>query len=231
VNVTDITQELTDHGFGNTVPSARQIWFINDTIWDICSRDKWPFLEKTVTLTFAGNSATASNWPSDFKAVMSMVDTSNGSVIQPERVEFLDKRNALNLTQSGDPVWYSFIGTGGTSAGDSGSPGEPAVCNFWPLPGGNTTVQMRYLAQHPQVTSLTTESGILIPPQHHRVISLGTLWKCFDMEDDPEMATRYQQLYEARIEAMKRDIFMRQYDRPDRIYVIGYDDYDLDYYY
>lgn len=232
MQVSDITQELADHGFGNTVTTTRQLWFINDTIWDICSREKWPFLEKSVTLTFSGSSATATNWPSDFKATLSMVNTANGQVVQPERVEFLDKRNAMNLTQGGPPVWYFFIGSGGTSAGDAEAPvGDSAACNFWPIPGSGDVVLMRYMAQHPQVAANTTESGILIPPQHHRAISLGALWKCFDQEDDPDMAMRYQTLYENRIESMKRDIFMRQYDRPDRVYVIGYDDYDQDFYY
>ena len=231
MTVADIITELGDHGFANTVSSARQIWFINDTIWDICSREKWPFLEKTVNLTFAGGSATAANWPSDFKSTLSMVNTNTGIVVQPERQEYVDKRNALNLTQAGSPVFYSFIGSGGTSSGDAEAPiGDSAVCNFWPIPLATDTIQMRYVAQHQQVDSSTTESGILIPPQHHRVISLGTIWKCLDMEDDPTMATRYQQLYETRIESMKRDIFMRQYDRTDRVYVIGYDDYDHDFY-
>lgn len=232
MNVSDITTELGDHGFGNVVSPTRQLWFINDTIWDICSRDKWPFLEKTVTLNFAGGVDTPSNFPPDFKAVVSMVNTATGDVIMPERPEFLDKRNAQTLTQPGSPVWYFFQGSGGTSTGDSEAPpGDVAVCHFWPVPAPSDILQMRYLCQHPQVAANTTEAGILIPPQHHRAIALGALWKCFDMEDDPEMATRYQQLYEARIESMKRDIFMRQYDRPERIYVIGYDDYDLDYYY
>ena len=230
MTVADIIQELADHGFGNTVPTTRQVWFINDTIWDICSRERWPFLEKSVNLTFAGGVATAANWPSDFKAALSMVNTNIGTVVQPERQEFVDKRNALQITQAGSPIFYSFIGSGGTSTGDPGAPGDLAVCNFWPIPLSSDTITMRYLAQHPQVTSGTIESGILIPPQHHRAISLGTIWKCLDMEDDPNLAMRYQNLYEARIESMKRDVFMRQYDRPDRVYVIGYDDNDSDFY-
>ena len=232
MNVADITQELSDHGFANTVSPTRQVWYINDTIWDICSREKWPFLEKTLTLTFDGTNAFPSNWPSDFKATLDMVNPGTGMVIMPELVDYTDKRNAMNLTQGGDPLYYYFVGSGGTSTGDSESPiGDSAVCSFWPIPSSGTSLQMRYVCQHPQVSANTTESGILLPPQHHRVISLGALWKCFDQEDDPEMATRYQQLYEARIQSMKQDIFMRQYDRPQRIYVIGYDDHDADYYY
>jgi hypothetical protein len=231
VTIADVIAELADHGFGNTVSSTRQIWFINDTIWDICSRERWPFLEKTVNLTFAGGSATATNWPSDFKAALSMINTSTGTVVSPERQDFVDKRNILLLTQAGSPVFYSFVGSGGTSAGDAEAPvGDVAVANFWPIPLSSDTLTMRYLAQHPQVTAGTTESGILIPPQHHRVISLGSIWKCLDLEDDPNLAMRYQNLYETRIESMKRDVFIRQYDRPDRVYVIGYDDNDSDFY-
>lgn len=232
MNVSDIDQEIQDHGFANTTTAARRLAYINDAIWDVCSRVQWPFLEKTIALTFNGSSAAPTNWPTDFKSVQAMVNTTTGATIMPERVDFLDKRNALNLTEAGDPVWYYFRGSGGTSSGDvSGGPGQPAVCNFWPIPPSGQSVQMRYLAQHPQVSAGTTESGIWIPPQHHRVIVLGALWKCYDQEDDPGMATRFQQLFEARIESMKRDVFQRQVDRPERIYVIGYDDYDLDYYY
>jgi hypothetical protein len=231
MQVSEIITELGDHGFANTINSTRQLWFINDTIWDICSREKWPFLEKTATLSFNGSTGTPTNWPADFKAVEAIVDTGTGQVLQAERVEFLDKRNANNLNLHGDPVWYYLRGSGGTSASDpDAGTGAPTVATFWPIPGVTSSLQMRYIAQHPYVAANAVETAIWIPPQHHRVIVLGALWKCFDLEDDPEMAMRYQQLFETRIESMKRDIFLRQYDRPDRIYVLGDDDYALDYF-
>ena len=209
MDVSEIISELNDHGFEDTT-TPRKESVINDTIADVCAREPWPFLEKNITLTFAGSSETASNWPADFAKALSLVNPSTGQTIQYERREVVRKQYASTLTQAGVPFVYSFLG---------------GQARFYPLAGSSDTISMDYICSHPEVTSSTVESGILIPARHHRILVVGSLVKLYAMEDDPELSALFQEQFEDRLFKMREDLMRLQYDRPDRIFVLDNDDF------
>lgn len=210
MDVQDIIDELVDHGFSDT-SSTRKVAYINDTVGDICSRGAWPFLEKSIDLTFNGSAANPSNFPSDFRAVIALYDPSTGVALMPLRLDQASKTYGLDLGVSGTPTAYYFLAN------------QLRVFN---IPSASQTLTMRYLALHPVLTETSVEADILIPPRHHRTIIMGTLWKLYDMEDDPELAVRFEQHYENRINTMRDDVMMRQFDRPEQIAVLDEDDWD-----
>ena len=209
-NVQDWIDEFNDHGFTDT-SITRKVAVINDTLWDICSREPWPFLEKTAQLDFDGVSPSPTNMPSDFKAVLTLKRNDNGDPLDPERRDVMERKWGSVLSQPGQPVIYYFLNN---------------TLNVWYVPGAGTGVlTLDYLAKQPVVTQASVESDILIPKEHHRVVSLGALYKLYDMDDDFDIGASFQAQYEDRILKMRNELWERQFDRPERIY--GSDDFDL----
>jgi len=208
-SVSDLISELGDHGFTDT-STARKVSVINDSIWEICGREPWPFLEKSIDLNFDGSSATPSNFPSDFRAALKVVRIDNGLRIPYMRLDDAEEMFATELTEAGDPYAFYFL---------AGS------MKFVRIPAAATgLLRMRYIHTPAAVTSGTAEAGIIIPARHHRAILLGALWKLYDMEDDIELAQRFQGNFEKRMNDMRQDLWARQYDSPDYIHVFDTDD-------
>ncbi len=211
-DVAAMLDEIDDHGFTDT-DSIRKLAMLNDAMYDAASRDSWPHLEETLTLTFSGSSAVPSNLPADFERPVSLVRTDDRIKLTPVRYEVIDGWNA-DLTQAGTPLYYYLLAD---------------QINLYPVPGASQTVRMRYIKTPAALTASTLEAAIDWPVRHQRLIVLGALQRLYDMEDDPELAVRFQQQFEQRLQLMAGDTFSRQLDRPDVIYTDPWFDGDLDY--
>ena len=208
MTVAEIITELLNHGFEDET-NEQKLFVINDTLWDIESREPWPFLEKTTALSFDGTSPSPTDMPTDFKAALWLFDNTNQVSLWPERLSTVRDRFSP-LTTVGDPSVYYFVGN---------------QLRLFPTPGVATDrYQLDYVATQPKVTETTAETGILLPVRHHRAIVLGALWRLYKMEDDPENGGQFQQDYESKILQMHEDVFRRQYQRADQIFVIDEDD-------
>lgn len=207
--------ELSDHGFSDET-TGRKVAMLNDTLWDIESRGNWPWLEKTATLDFDGTNPNPTNIPTDFKTVLWLYDNTNGTTIWPERWSTIRDRHGNQINQVDNPVSYYFVGS---------------QLRLWPVPVASTgRFQLDYQAAQTAITETSPESALLLPPQHHRVVVLGALWRLYKMEDDPENGAMFQQDYEDRIKRMADDLYTRQLQRADQIFVIDEDDEYLNLY-
>lgn len=209
MNVSDIFTELDNYGFQDTDTTAR-LNAINETLWDIESREPWPFLEKTVALNTSGASAVPTNMPTDFSKVLWIYDNTTGVSLWPERLSTIRDSHGMELSTVGTPTSYYFVG--------------PSLRLFPMPPAATGRFQMDYIASQVKVTDTTVEASILLPPKHHWAILLGTLYRLYMKEDDPENAGTFKQDYENRLLIAREDLFRRQYQRSDRIYVIDEDD-------
>ena len=99
--------------------------------------------------------------------------------------------------------------------------------NLVRIPSASTTLRLRYLKKQAEVTYSSVEADILLPAEFHEAIVFGCLERLYDKEDDPELATRFEQHYETKLQTMRQQLLMQQYDRPQRIHVV--DDADWDY--
>lgn len=207
--------ELADHGFSDTA-TARKVGVLNDALYDLESREPWAFLEKSVDLTFSGVSGLPTNVPVDFRSALSAKDLVTGYRIQ-----------WIPLTR-----FEQLMGPSGDYAITGGAQYyyiENGVPKFWPLPPSSTTVRFKYHAMTPILLDTgpgSLEANILLPIRHHRAIVLGALQRLYDMEDDPELASRFEGQFEQRIQRMKADLQKQQYDRPDTIEIVNDDDWD-----
>lgn len=211
----EIIDALSDYGFTDTT-STRKMEKINATVFDITSREPWPFMEASVDLDFDGTNAKPSNFPDDFQADLDIIDLSSGVKLQPLRLQEADAGLNRQLTAGGTPMYYYFLGR------------ELRVAPI--PPAGTGTHRMRYIRTHPTVLQTDPESAFLIPKEHHEVILLGTLVKLYDLEDDTDLSVRFEQLYEKKYGLMRSSIWMRQYDRPDHIVITDAYDYDYEFY-
>lgn len=210
MNVADIVAELDDHGFSDTA-STRKLAFLNDTVWDICSRLPWSFLEAEVDLTFDGTNPQPTNWPANFKAALMVTDPTTGNQIRWERWDSVQRTFANAMTQGGAPNVYYFVAKKG---------------RFYPVPGASQTLHMLYLRRHPTLLQSDLESAILIPADHHEAITLGTLVKLYRMEDDPELSILFKGEFEERLAKMTEDLERTQYDSNDMVFMVDPEDYD-----
>jgi hypothetical protein len=204
VNVSDMLTDINGHGFQDTSDTDK-VALINDTIWDVGSREPWPFLTKSVNLNFDGTNPYPTNMPVDFRAVQWLADLSTGEAIWPERLETVRDRYSSTTTPVDTPFLFYFVGE---------------QLRLYPTPPASIgRFLLDYYAVQVAVTSSTLEASILMPPRHHRVYVLGTLAKLYSREDDNDLAAQKMQEYEQRLERMKEDFFRKQYMRPDRVFV------------
>ena len=213
MTVQDILDALSDYGFTDTT-TPRKLEKINATIFDMTAREPWPFMQKSIDLTFDGASAIPTNWPTDFQSALDLIRQDTGHKLQPKRLEEMDAEMNLSLDQVGSARWYYFLGN------------QLKVAY---IPPAGTVIRMRYVSVHPAVVQTDPASAILVPVQHHEVILLGTLVKLYDLEDDTDLSVRFQQLYENKYQDMRSSIWMKQYDRPQFIQIVDQysDDYDF----
>jgi hypothetical protein len=209
MDVADMISEMNDHGFTDTA-SARKVAMLNDALYDISSRNAWPWYLTTATLSFDGTSnAPTTGYPTNLNLVydLSRTDGSRFYPLTPIRLDDLDKRG-VDLAQVGDPYEYYFIGD---------------ALNVNPRPGAGTTLRLRYYKVPTAMTDTTLSAAVDLPLHWHRVLTLGALYRLYDLEDDPELSVRFQQHFEQRIDTMTGEL-IQQVDRPEYIHPVdGFD--------
>ena len=193
--------EMDLYGFEDFDDDAKLI-LINEAYFDIVTREAWPFMEGLATITQPSADDTL-NVPSNFQTVLSLVDTDNNIVLEPERNDVVEKNIRLNA-DSGSPTKYYFVGE---------------TLYLYPSDNTGTTYRLYYIKSPSVLTVDSVPADILIPARHHSIIVYGALVKAFLVNDDPQAAV-FQNMFESRYMQMRNDVWMRQYDRPERIHVI-----------
>lgn len=193
--------EMDLYGFEDFDDDAKLI-LINEAYFDIVTREAWPFMEGLATIAQPSADDTL-NVPTNFQAVLSLVDTDNNIVLEPERNDVVEKNIRLNA-DSGSPTKYYFVGE---------------TLYLYPSDNTGTTYRLYYIKAPTVLTASSVVADILIPARHHSIIVYGALVKAFLVNDDPQAAV-FQNMFESRYMQMRNDVWMRQYDRPERVHVI-----------
>jgi hypothetical protein len=151
-------------------------------------------------LTVAGN-ATLASQPTDFSDALSLVINTSSIALVPIRLDDLTKRFTGNLTQPGIPSYYYFVGS---------------QINLYPVPDSIYTIKLSYISSPVKLTAAGDTP--VLPDRHARVILLGAVASAYDMEDDTDLALKFDQKFERRIATMKYDLMTQQFDRTDTVY-------------
>ncbi len=209
--------ELEDHGFDDAT-EERQLSKINTAYWDICAREPWPFLEKTVVLSFdddTGAPTVSDEWPTDFRAAVVLVTTAGSSPgTKLKQMRYDDWLIAYGTdTTVGVPLVYYFIGN---------------TCHFFPQPETTTQITMMYLQQPAAIAAASAEADIVIPAAFHQVIVDGALFKMYAMEDDTDIAPTFETYFERGIQNLHEYCWRKSYDGNDIVHATDADDLGLD---
>lgn len=202
----EMIADVRAHGFDDTA-EATVLSLLNDAYYDVCSREPWPFLEATATLTVDTTTGKITS-PTNIQAVLSMSETNSGRSLYPMRLDEFTDTYAASLTRAADAKLYYTI------ANDY---------YLYPIPSNGTYV-MRYVIT-PTALTASPDSVPIIPTMHHRVIVMGALAKLAVMEDDPDLSAVYTNMFETRLQQMRGSIWSRQYDEVDTIGVVDWEDY------
>lgn len=201
----NIIDEVRDYEFDD-LTDARILNHINDVYFDVLSRQPWPFLDTKASATVSATGLITS--PTDIKQIRALKDTTNKNKLSPERIEYLLSKFD-QLTDVGQAVYY-YKDTDG----------------WYVYPIGNAyAYTIRYLRVPSPLIQAGAESTILLPPRHHKVISLGVLAECYYQGDDSQMGYYFKNKYEDKLANMIEDLFQTQYDRPERVYVTDDDEF------
>ncbi len=204
----EMISELDLYGFEDLEDDQKTL-LLDEAYFDIVTREPWPFLENiiqfnktdglarvnVVTDELTGDEITLED---TLGAVLSFTDISNQWIVTPERTDVIEQNYKLDALDDLTSHYY-FVGY---------------KLFLWPPPAGATTYRMWY-TKRPQ--SLQVEN--LLPASHHSVIVYGALIKAYLVNDEPQAAV-FQNLFEQKYQAMRNDVWMRQYDRTERIHVI-----------
>ena len=200
MTIDEMFTEMDLYGFEDFDDEAKLIR-INEAYFDIVTREAWPFMEGLTNITQPANDDTL-NVPTNFQAVLSLVDSTNNIVLEPERNDVIEKNIRIGL-DSGNPTKYYFVGD---------------TLYLYPSDNTGTTYRLYYIKSPSILTTSSLPADILIPVRHHSIIVYGALVKAFLVNDDPQAAV-FQNMFEARYQQMRNDLWMNQYDRTDRVFV------------
>lgn len=190
----------------------RQVEAINETHWDVCGRQPWPFLEQSIDLTWDGTGPIPANWPDDFGAAMVLIRDSDGRKLQPTRLDDFLENYGANLASIDSPYLYYF---------------EANQLKVYPVPGNGVTALMKYIRVPAELTETSVSADVLLPARYHRsVLVNGAISKLSLMDDDIDISNAFERLMEKYIAQMTDDLWASQYDRPDFIHVNDPDNWD-----
>jgi hypothetical protein len=216
MDVTTMMDVFVSYGFetDDEMTDDRKIEALNETYWDVCGREDWPFLEAYENFTIDPTTG-AITLPSgnDLGAVQAIWFSTSGRVLSPKRFDDLNQDSPQWRATPGTPVFYYFLADDLFVAPiPTADPGDGYIT---------------YLRVPAELTSTSVTANILLPKRYHRsVLVVGTLAKLAVMQDDVDMGNAYERLYEKAIALMQDDLFKQQTDRPDYIHVNDPDNWD-----
>lgn len=205
----EIITDIQNHGFTDTASSVL-VSLINDAVHDINGREQWPYLITNANHTWNAGSTTPTAQPTNLTQIISIINETTGTILQPERFEYIVKTYPASLTTQAEPLLYYFIGT---------------QLNVYPVPASSTTLKVVYARAQTTLTAGSAEADILIPARHHRLIVLKVLENLYAQEDDLQASQYFNQKFGERLAMMAYDMSILQSDRPDRIYSVDWEDF------
>lgn len=215
MDVADLLTIIDLHGFEDSEEDDK-VSVLNDVLQEVCTREPWPFLETFVDFdegdVDTAGKVTLPGTPPELASVLDIIATDSNSASGKIRWIRRDEhysRNPANLTQSGAPYKYFFIGND---------------LYLWPIPDSGN-FRCTYLQVQEAIDADSLEADILLPARHHRLLAVGAIAKLHAQEDDPENAGLFQGQFDSKLMLMRQDVYKKQWDSPDSILVVDDEDY------
>lgn len=205
--MTDWVDTMEDYGFDD-LDRTTLARLLDDAHKELCLREPWPFREKQESITQAANDASVST-TLPLGQVLAFVNKTDNIVLEPMRNDSQLKDFLYDLDTIGSPTHYYFIGDD---------------LFLWPTPEAAKQLRIRFLTNPSTLVETSADTSILWPPRHDSVVLYAALSKAYYINDDPQGAAM-QQVMEARLQTARGDLWIKQYDRPDRVVVLDDNDF------
>ena len=205
--MTELLDTMEDYGFDD-VSRSTLARLVDDAHKELCLREPWPFLERQQTITQAANDNSVTT-SSTLGKVLAFVNKTDNTILEPLRTDSQMKDFVYDLDMTGTPTNYYFVGD---------------QLYVWPTPDAAKQLRIRYLTEPTTLTSSSDDSEFLWPAKHDSVLLYAALSKAYFINDDPQGAT-LQQVMDTRFQIARNDLWMKQFDRPDRVVVLDDNDY------
>lgn len=207
VIMTELLDTMEDYGFDD-VQRSTLARLVDDAHKELCLREPWPFLEREQPITQAANDNSVTT-SSTLGKVLAFVNKTDNTILEPLRTDSQMKDFVYDLDMTGTPTNYYFVGD---------------QLYVWPTPDATKQLRIRYLTEPTTLTSDSDDTEFLWPAKHDSVLLYAALSKAYFINDDPQGAT-LQQVMDTRFQIARNDLWMKQFDRPDRVVVLDDNDY------
>lgn len=198
---------MEDYGFDDLEESTLAR-LLDDAHKELCLREPWPFLETDEPIVQAANDNTVTT-VAPLGKVLALVNTTDRFVLEPLRTDGQLKDFLVDLSKTGSPTHYYFVGDD---------------LYLWPTPDRTTNLRIRFLTEPVTLNANSPDTDVLWPARHDSVVLYAALSKAYFINDDPQGATM-QQVMDARFQIARQDLWMKQYDRTDRMVVLDDDEF------
>lgn len=209
--VSPTIQAMKDHGYA-TLTDTQLLSALSDANIEFGTADSWPHLllqnTQTVDGTVTPTDVLVANAIQATGQIVKVIDTTNGITLAPMRLDDIGDDPTL-LTQSSVYALGYYVDAG----------------RVYRL-GNKITSRIDYKVWSYVVPGAfgTTGDSWNIPAQATPAVLALALSKCAAMEDDIAMANYWEQLYLRRLARIRDSLLTTNFDRPDRIVDIMYDD-------
>lgn len=207
VVMTELLDTMEDYGFDD-VERSTLARLIDDAHKELCLREPWPFLERAESISQSAGDASMTTTATLGK-VISFVNKTDNVVLEPLRTDTQMKDFVYDLDTQGTPTHYYFIAD---------------QLYVYPTPDSAKSLRIRFLTEPTTLNENSDDALFLWPAKHDSVLLYSALSKAYYINDDPQGAAM-QQVMESRLQFARQDLWMKQYDRPDRVIVLDDNEY------
>lgn len=205
--MTELLDTMEDYGFDD-IERTTLARLVDDAHKELCLREPWPFLERQETISQSASDNTVST-TSTLGKILAFVNKTDNVILEPLRTDSQLKDYVYQLDDTGTPTHYYFIAD---------------TLYLWPTPDSAKSLRIRYLTEPGTLNKDSDDSAFLWPSKHDSVLLYAALSKAYFINDDPQGAMM-QQVMDARFQIARNDLWMKQFDRPDRMVILDDDEF------
>lgn len=211
MTLAEMIADIKASGFDD-MTDATALSLIDRAHKKICAREPFPFLEAESDLTVAADGKITA--PTGIRAFMSIGNETQGYKLSPVRYDALIKARP-SMNDVGEAYVYYAKGRD----------------HYIYPPGAGNTYHGFYLKRPETIDAVGDNALVLIPEEQHELILLDSISRAALREDDPEISRAYKAEFEELYQSSREDLWKRQYDLPDNIADVYWeDDYSELYY-
>lgn len=195
MNLYQLRAEVLAHGFDAGLYTARVNQYLNDALRSLARKIDFYADEASQAFTTTAGQGIYP-WPSDLGKARYLRDTDLNVTLHVVRLRELDD----SPPSSGRPQVYAING--------------PAFV-LWPTPDATYNMALRYWSLPPlMVSDLDSPT---IPQDYHNVLIYYALQRCYESEDDSQMAQYWQGQWQGGLRDMGVDVKFPSTDGPRRV--------------